>query len=135
MHSIPQDGTAEDQKTAMSEKVKKVREPDTPEKKAQRAAKKAKAKHAQSFDIMTNPPDKTTNGKVIAYTPYFTTQFGLPHSPVEGEKWVRKDGNRTLLWSALREHSAPTDSVGGNVASTSSQLNRHRTGQESIVIP
>ncbi len=111
MDRIPQEKTVADQKSVTTGKVKKVREPDTPEKKAQRAARKSKAKHAQSFDIMTNPPDKTSNGKVIAYTPYFTTQFGLPHSPVEGEKWVRKDGNRTLRITADSRYGVPYGSI------------------------
>ena len=111
MDSIPQDGVIADQKSAMNAKVKKLREPDTPDKKAQRAARKSKAKYAQSFDIMTNPPNKTSNGKVIAYTPYFTTQFGLPHSPVEGEKWVRKDGNRTLRITADSRYGVPYGSI------------------------
>lgn len=111
MDRIPQDSRVADPNTATDGKVKKVREPDTPEKKALRAERKTKAKYAQSFDIMTNPPDKTSNGKVIAYTPYFTTQFGLPHSPVEGEKWIRKDGNRTLRITADSRYGVPYGSI------------------------
>lgn len=109
MDRISQEGA--DQTPATNSKQRKVRQPDTPELKAQRAARKSKAKYAQSFDIMTNPPDKTSNGKVIAYTPYFTTQFGLPHSPVKGEKWVRKDGNRTLRITADSRYGVPYGSI------------------------
>ena len=111
MDSIPKHDTVEGQKSPATGGFKKSRELDTPEKKALRAARKSKAKYAQSHDILMNPPDKTSNGKVIAYTPYFTTQFGLPHSPVEGEKWVRKDGNRTLRITADSRYGVPYGSI------------------------
>ena len=111
MDGLPEEAAVSHKKATATGKVKRVRPPDTPELKAQRAARKSKAKYAQSFDIMTNPPDKTSNGKVIAYTPYFTTQFGLPHSPVEGEKWVRKDGNRTLRITADSRYGVPYGSI------------------------
>jgi len=111
MNSILQNSAIAEKKTATKSKAKKVKETNTPEMKALRAAKKSKAKYAQSQEIMTNPPDKTSNGKVIAYTPYFTTQFGLPHSPVDGDKWIRKDGNRILRITADSRYGVPYGSI------------------------
>ncbi len=60
-------------------------------------AERRRATDAQrSFEILGNPPDKDTNGDVIGFTPYFTTQFGLPHRPVKGNEWVRQNGVDTL---------------------------------------
>lgn len=60
------------------------------------AERKQHAHHATSADITIQPPDKHTNGDVIGFTPYFTTQFGLPHSPVKGNLWQKKNGTETL---------------------------------------
>ena len=46
------------------------------------AERRQHAHHATSADITMQPPDKYTNGDAIGFTPYFTTQFGLRHSPV-----------------------------------------------------
>lgn len=109
--STSHESTVSPQKPEAPNVKGKTRLPDTPERKAERAARKSKAKYAQSFDIMTNPPDKTSNGRVIAYTPYFTTQFGLPHSPVDGDKWERRDGARTLRISADSRYGVPYGSI------------------------
>jgi Plasmid encoded RepA protein len=75
-------------------------EKETPEevKKATRslAERRQQDQDQLSFDILTNPPSKDGNGNVIGYTPYFTTQFGLPHRAVEGDKWERKNGSQKL---------------------------------------
>lgn len=60
------------------------------------AQRRELAQARTSFEIQNNPPDKYTNGDVIGFTPYFTTQFGLPHSPVKGNMWQRKNGTETL---------------------------------------
>ena len=56
------------------------------------------------------PPDKHTNGDVIGFTPYFTTQFGLPHSPVKGNFWQRKNGTETLTVYSDCPHGLPSGS-------------------------
>ena len=60
------------------------------------AERRQRAHAATSADITIQPPDKHTNGDVIGFAPYFTTQFGLPHSPVKGNFWQRKNGTETL---------------------------------------
>lgn len=60
------------------------------------AERRAKATAELSHEIQINPPDKFSNGEAIGFTPYFTTQFGLPHSPVEGNMWQRRNGHTTL---------------------------------------
>ncbi len=60
------------------------------------AERRANATAELSHEIQTNPPDKYSNGEAIGFTPYFTTQFGLPHSSVEGNMWQRKNGHSTL---------------------------------------
>ena len=111
MDGTPHNGTVEGGKTMVANKTRKIRALDSPEKKALRAAKRSETKLAKSHDIAMNPPDKFSNGKVIAYTPYFTTQFGLPHSPVEGDKWIRKDGSRTLRITADSRYGVPYGSI------------------------
>ena len=60
------------------------------------AERRELAQERISFDILTNPPDKYSNGDVIGFAPYFTTQFGLPHRAVKGNSWQRHNGNETL---------------------------------------
>ena len=60
------------------------------------AERRQHAHNATSADITMQPPNKYTNGDVIGFTTYFTTQFGLPHSPVKGNFWQRKNGTETL---------------------------------------
>lgn len=60
------------------------------------AERRELAQARTSFEIQNNPPDKDANGDVIGFAPYFTTQFGLPHSSVKGNIWQRKNGNETL---------------------------------------
>lgn len=60
------------------------------------AERRAKATAELSHEIQTNPPDKYSNNAAIGFTPYFTTQFGLPHSHVEGNMWQRRNGHTTL---------------------------------------
>ena len=65
---------------------------------------------ATSADITLQPPDKHTNGDVIGFTPYFTTQFGLPHSPVKGNFWQRKNGTETLTVYSDCKYGLPSGS-------------------------
>ena len=65
-------------------------------KKRSLAERRELAQARTSFEIQTNPPDKDTNGDVIGFAPYFTTQFGLPHSAVKGNIWQRQNGTETL---------------------------------------
>lgn len=60
------------------------------------AERRELAQARTSFEIQNNPPEKHSNGDVIGFAPYFTTQFGLPHSPVKGNLWQRKNGTETL---------------------------------------
>ncbi len=63
-----------------------------------------------SADILANPPDKHSNGDVIGFAPYFTTQFGLPHSAVEGHLWQRHNGNSTLSIQTPSKYGLPSGS-------------------------
>ena len=72
------------------------------------AERRATAAARLSYEIQMNPPDKYTNGEAIAFTPYFTTQFGLPHSRVEGNIWKRRNGNQTLTISTDCDYGLPS---------------------------
>ena len=74
------------------------------------AERRALATERLSHEIQMNPPDKYTNGGAIAFTPYFTTQFGLPHSHVDGPVWKRRNGNQTLTILTDCEYGLPSGS-------------------------
>ena len=63
-----------------------------------------------SQEILLNPPDKEENNAAIGFTPYFTTQFGLPHSRVQGDTWKRRNGNRTLTIQTDCDYGLPSGS-------------------------
>ena len=73
--------------------------------------RKQEDQERRSFEILINPPDKFQNGDVIGYTPYFTTQFGLPHRPVKGNEWIRKNGHQTLRVTSTAGQGIPSGSI------------------------
>ena len=74
------------------------------------AERRALATARLSNEILLNPPDKEENNAAIGFTPYFTTQFGLPHSRVKGDTWKRRNGNRTLTIQTDCDHGLPSGS-------------------------
>ncbi len=74
------------------------------------AERRALAATELSHEILMNPPDKEENNAAIGFAPYFTTQFGLPHSRVQGDTWKRRNGNRTLTIQTDCDHGLPSGS-------------------------
>lgn len=74
------------------------------------AARRELAQERTSHDILTNPPNKHSNGDVIGFAPYFTTQFGLPHSAVKGNIWQRRNGKDTLSITTDCPYGLPSGS-------------------------
>ncbi len=74
------------------------------------AERRELAQERTSFEILTNPPDKFSNGDVIGFAPYFTTQFGLPHSAVKGNIWQRHNGNDILSITTDCPYGLPSGS-------------------------
>lgn len=74
------------------------------------AERRALAATQLSHEILMNPPDKEENNAAIGFTPYFTTQFGLPHSRVQGDTWKRRNGNRTLTIQTDCDYGLPSGS-------------------------
>ncbi len=74
------------------------------------AERRELAQERTSFEILTNPPDKFSNGDVIGFAPYFTTQFGLPHSAVKANIWQRHNGNDVLSITTDCPYGLPSGS-------------------------